>query len=94
MKEGTENRGAIESVVRQVRQSVRGHAFFTSATATESITYAQLLKEDPPVALPPRRREIRDGWAMIDAGDFAVHVVSKTARAKFFPAEKRAWSLT
>ncbi|KAI0691195.1 hypothetical protein BC835DRAFT_1279618 [Cytidiella melzeri] len=73
VKEGTEDRGAIDSVVRQVRQS--------------------LLKEDPPVLLPPRRREIRDGWAMIDAGDFAVHVVSKTAREKFFPAERRSWSL-
>ncbi len=94
MKEGTENRGAIESVVRQVRQSVRVHACSASTITIESIAHLQLLKEDPPVALPPRRREIRDGWAMIDAGDFAVHVLSKTARAKFFPAEKRAWSLT
>ncbi|KAI0086616.1 hypothetical protein BDY19DRAFT_875599, partial [Irpex rosettiformis] len=71
VKEGTENRGAIESVVRQVRQS--------------------LLKEDPPVPLPHRRREIKDNWAMIDAGEFAVHIVSKTSRAKFFPAERRRW---
>jgi len=71
VKEGTENRGAIESVVRQVRQS--------------------LLKEDPPVPLPPRRRLIRDGWAMIDAGDFAVHIVSKSSGEKFFP-ERRTCS--
>ncbi|KAI0340113.1 hypothetical protein BDW22DRAFT_1360632 [Trametopsis cervina] len=74
VKEGTEKRGAIESVVRQVRQS--------------------LLKETPPVLLPPRRREIKDGWAMIDAGDFAVHIVSKTARERFFPPERRTWSLS
>jgi ribosomal silencing factor RsfS len=27
---------------------------------------------------------MHDGWAMIDAGDFAVHVLSKDAREKYF----------
>jgi ribosomal silencing factor RsfS len=25
-----------------------------------------------------------NGWAMVDAGDFAVHVLSKDAREKYF----------
>ncbi|CCM07223.1 uncharacterized protein FIBRA_09568 [Fibroporia radiculosa] len=55
VKEGTEKRGAIESVVRIVRKT--------------------LLTADPPLPLPPNsKRRVSDGWAMIDAGEFAVHV--------------------
>ncbi|KZT67793.1 hypothetical protein DAEQUDRAFT_728791 [Daedalea quercina L-15889] len=72
VKEGTEKRGAIESVVRVVRKV--------------------LLTAQPPLPLPPnQKRRINGGWAMIDAGEFAVHVVSKEAREKFFPDGKREW---
>ncbi|KAH8102931.1 hypothetical protein BXZ70DRAFT_759933 [Cristinia sonorae] len=55
VKDGAENRGAIESVIRQVRKT--------------------LLTSTPPVVLPPNsKRTVEDGWAMLDAGDFAVHV--------------------
>ncbi|EIM90294.1 uncharacterized protein STEHIDRAFT_93176 [Stereum hirsutum FP-91666 SS1] len=71
VKEGTENRGAIESVVRIVRKT--------------------LLGMNPPLPLPPNsRRKISDGWAMIDAGDFAVHVLSLEARLKFF-TDRSQW---
>ena len=41
--------------------------------------------------LPPNnKRRVVGGWAMIDAGDFAVHIVGKDAREKFFP-ERREW---
>ncbi|KIJ16729.1 hypothetical protein PAXINDRAFT_112742 [Paxillus involutus ATCC 200175] len=65
VKDGTENRGSIEAVVRLVRKT--------------------LLKMDPPVILPPNsKRRGHHGWAMVDAGNFAVHIVSREARQKFF----------
>ncbi|KAI0081377.1 hypothetical protein K474DRAFT_1587808 [Panus rudis PR-1116 ss-1] len=71
VKEGTENRGGIESVVRLVRKT--------------------LLSANPPLSVPhSSKRKVSDGWAMLDAGDFAVHVLSKDAKEKFFP-EKREW---
>ncbi|EEB94559.1 hypothetical protein MPER_06607, partial [Moniliophthora perniciosa FA553] len=63
VKEGTENKGAIESVVRVVRTS--------------------LLDIEPPLPIPPKsKRRMQNGWAMVDAGDFAVHIISKAAREK------------
>jgi ribosomal silencing factor RsfS len=65
VKEGTENRGAIESVVRVIRKTLLGH--------------------EPPFLLPPKsRRQAGTGWVMIDAGPFAVHVLSKDARERYF----------
>ena len=55
---------------------------------------SQLLTTDPPQTLPPnRKRRIQDGWGMLDAGDFAVHILSRSAREKFFPVnvQARAW---
>ncbi|KAL4076947.1 hypothetical protein V8B97DRAFT_1938469 [Scleroderma yunnanense] len=65
VKDGTENRGSIEAVVRLVRKT--------------------LLTMDPPVLLPPNsKRRGYNGWAMIDAGNFVVHVLSQDARQKYF----------
>ncbi|KAF9559129.1 hypothetical protein CPC08DRAFT_763474 [Agrocybe pediades] len=64
VKEGTENRGAIESVIRLVRKS--------------------LLSRDPPVPLAPKRRANGSEWVLIDAGDIAIHILSKAAREKYF----------
>lgn len=53
--------------------------------------HRQLLSNDPPVQLPPnKKRRVQDGWGMLDAGDFAVHVLSRSARQKFFPVDARA----
>ncbi|TBU46987.1 hypothetical protein BD309DRAFT_952876 [Dichomitus squalens] len=72
VKEGTENRGAIESVIRVVRKA--------------------LLTCDSPVPLPPNNKRRANGsWAMIDAGDFAVHILSREAREKYFP-DRREFS--
>ncbi|PFH54404.1 hypothetical protein AMATHDRAFT_90704, partial [Amanita thiersii Skay4041] len=61
VKQGTENRGAIEFVIRVVRKS--------------------LLLREPPIPLPPNhKRQLHNGWAMVDGGDFAVHILSKDAR--------------
>jgi ribosomal silencing factor RsfS len=65
VKEGTENRGSIESVVRVVRKT--------------------LLSVKPPLPIPPNsKRRMYNGWAMIDAGNFAVHIMSKQTREKYF----------
>ncbi|KAJ7905412.1 hypothetical protein B0H14DRAFT_2660184 [Mycena olivaceomarginata] len=69
VKEGTENKGAIESVVRVVRKT--------------------LLGVRPPLPIPPNAKQrVNNGWAMIDAGSFAVHVLSKQARERYFPPER------
>ncbi|KIY50932.1 hypothetical protein FISHEDRAFT_57076 [Fistulina hepatica ATCC 64428] len=65
VKDGTENRGAIESVVRIVRKC--------------------LLTHEPPLPLPPNaKRRVHNGWAMVDAGDFAVHIFGRPVREKYF----------
>jgi len=65
VKEGTENRGGIESVVRAVRKS--------------------LLSGDPPISLPLNdKRRLHNGWAMVDAGDFAIHILSREAKERYF----------
>lgn len=65
VKEGTEKRGSIESVVRLVRKT--------------------LLSMDPPLQLSKKsRKDIHDGWAMVDAGEFAVHILSAGARGRYF----------
>ncbi|KAI9056885.1 hypothetical protein FKP32DRAFT_1662067 [Trametes sanguinea] len=71
VKEGTENRGAIESVIRVVRKT--------------------LLSVEPPLSLPPNsKRRVNGGWAMIDVGNWAIHILSKEAREKYFP-DRREW---
>jgi len=72
VKEGTEKRGALQSVFRLVRK--------------------ELLSADPPPLLPPNRKvrlQDGDGWRMIDAGEFAVHIVSRAAREKYFAPDHR-----
>ncbi|KAJ7156054.1 hypothetical protein C8R43DRAFT_422395 [Mycena crocata] len=74
VKEGTENKGAIESIVRVVRKT--------------------LLSVQPPLPIPPNSKQrVNNGWAMIDAGSFAVHVLSKQARDRYFPPDRydRPW---
>ncbi|KAJ7940716.1 hypothetical protein B0H13DRAFT_1939555 [Mycena leptocephala] len=69
VKEGTENKGAIESVVRVVRKT--------------------LLGAQPPLPIPPNAKQrVNNGWAMIDAGSFAVHVLSKHAKDRYFPVDR------
>jgi len=43
---------------------------------------------EPGLPLAPNsKRRMNHGWAMIDAGEFAVHVLSKDAREKYFGVE-------
>ncbi len=40
---------------------------------------------DPPFQLPKKgRKDIHDGWAMVDAGEFAIHILSAEARVRYF----------
>ncbi|KAI0247052.1 hypothetical protein BJV78DRAFT_1133953 [Lactifluus subvellereus] len=71
VKEGTENRGAIESLIRLVRRT--------------------LLSMEPPFHLPKKARtNTHDGWAMVDAGEFAVHILSAEARERYF-GDRSLW---
>ncbi|KAJ7632540.1 hypothetical protein FB45DRAFT_912729 [Roridomyces roridus] len=74
VKEGTENKGSIESVVRVVRKT--------------------LLEVKPPLPIPANSKQrMHNGWAMVDAGSFAVHILSKEAKSKFFPPDRyERWS--
>ncbi|KAJ7063218.1 hypothetical protein C8F01DRAFT_984986, partial [Mycena amicta] len=68
VKQGTENRGAIESVLRIVRKT--------------------LLSARPPLPIPPNsKKRTHNGWAMVDAGSFAVHILSKPAMDRYFRAD-------
>ncbi|KLO18833.1 hypothetical protein SCHPADRAFT_844446 [Schizopora paradoxa] len=76
VKEGTEKRGALQSVYRLIRK--------------------ELLTANPPLPLPPNRKvrlQDGDGWRMIDAGEFAVHIVSRAARERYFASDdlQRNW---
>jgi hypothetical protein len=87
VKEGTENKGAIESVVRVVRKTVRSK--FNQYLRKSMYALLQLLGVRPPLPIPPNAKQrVNNGWAMIDAGSFAVHVLSKQARERYFPPER------
>ncbi|KAG9226367.1 hypothetical protein CCMSSC00406_0003246 [Pleurotus cornucopiae] len=65
VKEGTESKGGIESVVRLVRKTLLG------------------MSPPLPLGVNPKKK-MHNGWAMVDAGDFAVHVLSKQAKERYF----------
>jgi len=68
VKEGAENRGSIQSVMRTVRDKLR-----------------ELAMSGAMVQVPFHRRRLStEGWEMLDAGDLAVHVISREAREKWF----------
>ncbi|KAH8117586.1 hypothetical protein DFH11DRAFT_1575900 [Phellopilus nigrolimitatus] len=80
-------------VIAQVRVGTFLFIFCYLST-DDCFFHKQLLKAEPPVSLPPnRKRREQDGWGMLDAGDFAVHVLSRSAREKYFPvdAQVRTW---
>ncbi|KAJ4488132.1 hypothetical protein J3R30DRAFT_3695778 [Lentinula aciculospora] len=65
-------------IVGQGRVKVTSSAMFLTASA-------QLLAAQPPLPLPPNsKRRMQDGWALIDGGDFAVHILSKGVRERYF----------
>ncbi|KAG8914489.1 hypothetical protein FRC00_013087 [Tulasnella sp. 408] len=68
VKEGTEGRGAVEYVAKLARNLI--------------------IKENPGFHVPSKgttkSRGTSEGWAMLDLGDHAIHVISKSAREKWF----------
>ena len=83
LKEGAENRGGVESVVRVVRKSVSN--VNRPSLPFARLWYTQLLSRDPPLSLPPNHKgRLHNGWAMVDAGDFAVHILSAEAKERYF----------
>jgi hypothetical protein len=89
VKEGTEKRGSVESVVRLVRKTVCDEPLVVNASPYPC--FIQLLSMDPPLQLPRNtRKDMYDGWAMVDAGEFAVHVLSAAARGRYF-GDRSLW---
>ncbi|KZT60370.1 hypothetical protein CALCODRAFT_553654 [Calocera cornea HHB12733] len=69
-------------VVAQVKEGTEGRG---AVDAVVRSTRAVLTKQHPELRLPPRsRRAALDGWAMLDLGDTAVHILSRSARDKWF----------
>ncbi|KAF8274223.1 hypothetical protein EI94DRAFT_1561998 [Lactarius quietus] len=59
--------------------------------ATVRLVRKTLSSVDPPLQLPKKTRtDTHDGWAMVDAGEFAVHVLSAKARERYF-GERARW---
>lgn len=94
VKEGSEARGAIESVMRIVRKTVNHDQKFIHIFPRWLTLSMKLLTSQYAVTLPPnKKRRVQDGWGMLDAGDFAVHILSRTARKTYFTVEQstRTW---
>ncbi|EIW85000.1 hypothetical protein CONPUDRAFT_149864 [Coniophora puteana RWD-64-598 SS2] len=69
-------------VMAEVRHGTEGRGAIEAVVRTVRKT---LLGLTPPVPLPPKsKRRMNNGWAMIDAGNFIVHVVGKDTKAKYF----------
>ena len=84
VKDGTENRGSIDAIIRLVLKTV-SLVTRPSCRCSRLRIRPQLLTKDPPVLLPPNtKRWGYNGWDMFDMGDFAVHVLSRDARQKYF----------
>ena len=65
--------------------SKNGEYSFCRDIPSRSSARVQFLSHEPPFLLPPKsRRQAETGWVMIDAGPFAIHVLSKEAREKYF----------
>jgi len=72
VKAGTEIKGAINNVLKDIRQKLR-----------------EMAKSGATVYVPPNRRLLStEGWEMLVIGDFAVHILSREAREKFFPTQE------
>ncbi|KAI9456650.1 hypothetical protein BJY52DRAFT_1275174 [Lactarius psammicola] len=58
--------------------------------ATVRLVRKTLSSMEPPLQLPKKTRaDTHDGWAMVDAGEFAVHVLSGQARERYFSEHSR-----
>ncbi|KAH9001550.1 hypothetical protein EDB92DRAFT_2051115 [Lactarius akahatsu] len=58
--------------------------------ATVRLVRKTLSSTEPPLQLPKKTRtDNYDGWAMVDAGEFAVHVLSAKARERYFTEGSR-----
>ena len=83
--EGTEGRGAIEYLAKNTRQWVSSS--FLLLVPLWNSRFVYLVKENHPhLPIPPKSRakNVSDGWYLLDVGDTAIHIVSKTVREKWF----------
>jgi len=71
-------------VLAQVKEGTEGKGSINRVVKGVRKTIKQLALGDSSMLPPKRKQSFTDGWAMLDAGDFAVHVVSRDAREKWF----------
>ncbi|KAI6028856.1 hypothetical protein F5J12DRAFT_398143 [Pisolithus orientalis] len=69
-------------VIAQVKEGTENRGSIAAVLRTVRKT---LLTMDTPICLPPgSKRRAHNGWAVVDAGNFAVHILSRDARQKYF----------
>lgn len=69
-------------VVAQVKEGTESRG---SIAAVVRAVRKTLLTMDVPIRLPPgSKRRAHNGWAVVDAGNFAVHILSRGSRQKYF----------
>lgn len=69
-------------VIAQVKEGTESRG---SIAAVVRAVRKTLLTMDVPIRLPPgSKRRAHNGWAVVDAGNFAVHILSRGSRQKYF----------
>ncbi|KAF8121934.1 hypothetical protein EV363DRAFT_1405310 [Boletus edulis] len=71
----------------------KDHTQRPAGSRSNRLVRKTLLKMHPPVPLPrSAKRRGYYGWAMVDAGNFAIHILSQEARQKYFLNQSQ-WQL-
>ncbi|KAI6131885.1 hypothetical protein EDD17DRAFT_1438992, partial [Pisolithus thermaeus] len=69
-------------VIAQVKEGTENRG---SIAAVVRAVRKTLLTMDTPIRLPPSsKKRAHNGWAIVDAGNFAVHILSRDSRQKYF----------
>ncbi|KAI6039970.1 hypothetical protein EDC04DRAFT_2879435 [Pisolithus marmoratus] len=69
-------------VIAQVREGTENRGSIAAVVRSVRKT---LLTMDTPIRLPPgSKRRAHNGWAVVDAGSFAVHILSRDTWKKYF----------
>ncbi|KAI9456451.1 hypothetical protein F5148DRAFT_1277128 [Russula earlei] len=75
-------------VLAQVKEGTEKRG---SIESLERIIRKTLLSMNPPLQLQKKaRKNSHDGWAMVDAGEFVVHILSAGARERYF-GDRSLW---
>ncbi|KIY69987.1 hypothetical protein CYLTODRAFT_452121 [Cylindrobasidium torrendii FP15055 ss-10] len=74
-------------VLAQVKEGTEGRG---AIEAVLRVVRKTLLEERPALPLPPNaKKRMLNEWAMVDAGKFAVHILSQTVRERYFTLDNK-----